>query len=128
MAQPFDYRFVSKIYDNVTSDVSRGITRENLDTKYSEFRMKYPKIWAYILSGNFDPKMFKKMCDVYEKSFESTQGGYTDKKLKSDFEVGNLLAEKYIYGKVAPQPSRKDLRAAYRKVKRQVEKRSTEKK
>ena len=80
-----------------------------INTKYKNFKDKYPKLFGMLtMNDNIDTKMLKFLCDKadeqmklnLDKSVESK-----DKQLENEFEVSDVLAKKYLYNKVAPEPS-----------------------
>ena len=80
-----------------------------MNTKYKTFKDKYPRLFGMLtMNDDIDTQMLKFLCDKADeqmklnsdKSVESK-----DKQLENEFEVSDTLAKKYLYNKVAPEPS-----------------------
>jgi len=92
------------------------MNRQSVSAKYSEFEEKYPKIFLSILDGIFDEEQFKKMIEVRKMSFEKhSDKEYSEQRMKSDIEVGELLARSFLYP-VLGEPTKEQKQKAYRKV------------
>jgi hypothetical protein len=73
------------------------LSKQDIDTKYSEFKQKYPKIWEGIFLGVFTLEKFENLIEVHNKSYSCTKGDHLQKKFQSDKNVGEILAREYLY-------------------------------
>ena len=74
-----------------------NLQESELNEKYSEFKQKYPKIWEGIFAGVFSIEKFDKLVKAYTSTYTSTNGEHKQKKFESDKNVGELLAQEYLY-------------------------------
>jgi len=65
-------------------------SREELDTRFLEFKTKNKLFYETILSGGFDPQIFKQMMKR-KRELESGKDQYS-----VDVKFGRYMAEKYI--------------------------------
>jgi hypothetical protein len=72
----------------IKSDQAKGMTREQLYKKYTEFAANKPKTFNQTVDGNFDEEMFLKICGIYSSNTDKLQGTIA---------VGEMLAEKFLY-------------------------------
>lgn len=95
-------------------------TASEMNSKYSVFRQKYPRLFQMLTESNqIDYRILKFLCDKADEqnalNLVKTEEN-KDKQLTNDLEVGDYLAKKYIYNKVAPEPSEEEKQ----KIKEQI--------
>lgn len=95
-------------------------TASEMNSKYSVFRQKYPRLFQMLTESNqIDYNILKFLCDKADEqnalNLVKTEEN-KDKQLTNDLEVGDYLAKKYIYNKVAPEPSEEEKQ----KIKEQI--------
>ena len=76
---------------NILTDMLENIlTKEQLDEKYLNFRTKNRMFYETILTGGFDPVIFKEMMKAKRK-IESGEDQFS-----VDTKFGQFMADKYI--------------------------------
>lgn len=76
-------------------DDKKKLNHSQLDSKWTIFQKKYPQLYLILtMTEHVDIKMLKFLCD---KADEQTKSKVDN--LEIDFEVGDKLAEKFIYDK-----------------------------
>jgi len=66
------------------------LSREELDNKFLDFRTKNRMLYETILSGQFEPEIFKEMMKMKRK-LEKGEDQYS-----VDVKFGQFMADKYI--------------------------------
>lgn len=81
----------------------------DINTKYKAFKDKYPKLFGMLtMNDDIDTDMLKFLCDKADEQMKlnlDKSESSKDKQLNNEFEVSDVLAKKYLYNKVAPEPS-----------------------
>ena len=67
-----------------------SLSREELDNKFLDFRTKNRMLYETILSGQFEPEIFKEMMKMKRK-LEKGEDQYS-----VDVKFGQYMADKYI--------------------------------
>jgi hypothetical protein len=67
-----------------------SLSREELDNKFLDFRTKNRMLYETILSGQFEPEIFKEMMKMKRK-LEKGEDQYS-----VDVKFGQFMADKYI--------------------------------
>ena len=102
----------TKILDEVKklrSD-SLTLTESQIESKYSEFKEKFPKLYYTALTPNFNYVMFENMLNYRNKA---ERDNIPD--LVRDVTIGEEMAKKYLYP-VVGEPSIKEKKKAAKKV------------
>lgn len=85
---------------NIIED-KKTLNHNDLKTKWENFKTKYPRLYEMLtVTENIDLKLLKFLCDSAEAQLEKTK----EQQLETDFEIGDKLAQKFIYEKF-PEPS-----------------------
>lgn len=85
---------------NIIED-KKKLNHTELLTKWDIFKKKFPQLYQMLtITETVDLKLLKYLCDIAEKQKELSK----NQQLENDFEVGEKLAEKYIYDKF-PEPT-----------------------
>lgn len=81
----------------------KNLTKLDIDTKYIEFKKKYPRLFDMLtLNDDIDRNMLKFLCDKADEQNNLNKINTEeskDKQIENDLEVGDFLAQKYIYDK-----------------------------
>ena len=75
----------------------KNMSRYKLETKWDSFAKKYPKTWLNIVDGNFIISHFERKLDLYISHYNRQTGNHYDKKFKADSNLGEDLAQEYLY-------------------------------
>ena len=79
----------------------KSLNHKQLQEKWDSFKLKFPQLYQMLtLENNIDLQILKYLCETAEKHNEKTK----NEKIEQEFEVGETLAQKYIYDKF-PEPS-----------------------
>lgn len=85
---------------NIIED-KKKLNHAELLQKWESFKKKFPQLYQMLtISETIDLKLLKFLCDNAEKQKLLPK----EEQLENDFEVGEKLAQKYIYDKF-PEPS-----------------------
>jgi hypothetical protein len=85
---------------NIIED-KKKLNHAELLSKWESFKNKFPQLYQMLTtSDTVDLKLLKFLCDVAEKQKNLSK----EEQLENDFDVGEKLAQKYIYDKF-PEPS-----------------------
>ena len=85
---------------NIIED-KRKLNHTELLSKWESFKNKFPQLYQMLtISETVDLKLLKFLCDSAEKQKLLSK----EEQLENDFEIGEKLAQKYIYDKF-PEPS-----------------------
>jgi len=86
---------------NIIED-KKKLNHSELLSKWESFKKKFPQLYEMLtISDTVDLKLLKFLCDSAEKQNKLSK----EEQLENDFEVGEKLAQKYIYDKF-PKPSK----------------------
>lgn len=81
----------------------KNLTKIDIDNKYIEFKKKYPRLFDMLtLNDDVDRNMLKFLCDKADEQNSLNKIDTVeskDKQIENDLEVGDFLAQKYIYDK-----------------------------
>ena len=78
-----------------------NLTYIELDIKWLTFKNKYPQLYTMLtIEDTIDLKMLKFMCDMSEKQKKLNK----EEIIENEFEVGDVLANKFLYNKF-PEPN-----------------------
>ena len=92
----------------IINDKSK-LTLIEMNIKYNNFREKYPTLFGMLtMNDDVDTEMLKFLCNkADEQMLLNLDNSETskDQQLENEFEVGDKLAQKYLYNKIAPEPS-----------------------
>lgn len=81
----------------------KKLTKLDIDNKYIEFKKKYPRLFDMLtLNDDIDRNMLKFLCDKADEQNNLNKINTEeskDKQIENDLEVGDFLAQKYIYDK-----------------------------
>lgn len=110
---------------NIALDILKDKTKLNfveMNEKYSDFKKTKIHLYNLLLSSNFDENnldLLKFMCEkadkINNKKEESTEKEITESTKSIEKEIGDRLAEKYLYDKFE-KPSDEQLENARRKL------------
>lgn len=85
---------------NIIED-KKKLNHAELLSKWENFKKKFPQLYQMLtISDIVDLKLLKFLCDSAEKQRLLSK----EDQLENDFEVGEKLAQKYIYDKF-PEPT-----------------------
>jgi hypothetical protein len=85
---------------NIIED-KKKLNHSELLSKWESFKKKFPQLYEMLtISEIVDLKLLKFLCNAAEKQKMLSK----EEQLENDFEVGDKLAQKYIYDKF-PEPS-----------------------
>lgn len=85
---------------NIIED-KKKLNHTELLSKWENFKKKFPQLYQMLtISDTVDLKLLKFLCDSAEKQRLLSK----EEQLENDFEVGEKLAQKYIYDKF-PEPT-----------------------
>jgi hypothetical protein len=85
---------------NIIED-KKKLNHNELLSKWENFKKKFPQLYQMLtISDTVDLKLLKFLCDSAEKQRLLSK----EEQLENDFEVGEKLAQKYIYDKF-PEPT-----------------------
>jgi hypothetical protein len=85
---------------NIIED-KKKLNHTELLSKWENFKNRFPQLYQMLtISDTVDLKLLKFLCDTAEKQKNLSK----ENQLENDFEVGEKLAEKYIYDKF-PEPT-----------------------
>lgn len=85
---------------NIMND-KKQLNHSQLSEKWENFKKKFPKLYEMLtLNDSIDMNLLKFLCDTAEKQQKLSK----DEQIETDFEIGDKLADKYIYDKF-PEPS-----------------------
>ena len=85
---------------NIIED-KKKLNHSELLSKWESFKKKFPQLYEMLtISETVDLKLLKFLCDSAEKQKNLSK----EDQLENDFEVGEKLAQKYIYDKF-PEPT-----------------------
>lgn len=85
---------------NIIED-KRKLNHAELLSKWESFKNKFPQLYQMLtISDTVDLTLLKFLCDSAEKQKLLSK----EEQLENDFEIGERLAQKYIYDKF-PEPS-----------------------
>ena len=85
---------------NIIED-KKKLNHAELLSKWESFKNRFPQFYQMLtISDTVDLKLLKFLCDAAEKQKNLSK----EDQLENDFEVGEKLAQKYIYDKF-PEPS-----------------------
>lgn len=85
---------------NIIED-KKKLNHAELLSKWESFKNRFPQLYQMLtISDTVDLKLLKFLCDSAEKQKNLSK----EDQLENDFEVGEKLAQKYIYDKF-PEPS-----------------------
>lgn len=110
---------------NIALDILKDKTKLNfveMNDKYSDFKKTKIHLYNLLLSSNFDENnldLLKFMCEKVDKinnrKEESTEKEITENTKSIEKEIGDRLAEKYLYDKFE-KPSEEQLEDARKKL------------
>ena len=110
---------------NIALDILKDKTKLNfveMNDKYSDFKKTKIHLYNLLLSSNFDENnldLLKFMCEkadkINNKKEESTEKEITENTKSIEKEIGDRLAEKYLYDKFE-KPSEEQLEDARKKL------------
>ena len=79
----------------------KKLNHTELLSKWENFKNKFPQLYEMLtISDTVDLTLLKFFCDSAEKQLKLSK----EEQLENDFEIGDKLAQKYIYDKF-PEPS-----------------------
>lgn len=85
---------------NIIED-KKKLNHAELLSKWENFKNRFPQLYQMLtISDTVDLKLLKFLCDTAEKQKNLSK----ENQLENDFEVGEKLAQKYIYDKF-PEPT-----------------------
>jgi hypothetical protein len=85
---------------NIIED-KKKLNHTELLSKWENFKNRFPQLYQMLtISDTVDLKLLKFLCDTAEKQKNLSK----ENQLENDFEVGEKLAQKYIYDKF-PEPT-----------------------
>jgi len=85
---------------NIIED-KKKLNHAELLSKWESFKNRFPQLYQMLtISDTVDLKLLKFLCDAAEKQKNLSKKD----QLENDFEVGEKLAQKYIYDKF-PEPT-----------------------
>lgn len=95
-----------------------------MNDKYKNFKNKYPSLFGMLtMNDNVDTKMLKFLCNKADEqnrlNLEKTEVS-KEKQLENDFEVSDVLAKKYLYNKVGPEPSEEKKQQIKEQIKKKM--------
>ncbi len=89
----------TNIYDEclIIIEDKKTLNHENLSNKWNNFKTKFPQLYEMLIQNeNIDLNLLKLLCDTANKQNKLT---LKEKRLENDFEIGNQLANTFIYDK-----------------------------
>lgn len=90
-------------YDDciVIIEDKKKLNNKELLTKWESFKNKFPQLYQILtITETIDLKLLKFLCDTAENQNNLTK----DEQLENEFEIGDKLAQKFIYNKF-PEPN-----------------------
>ena len=85
---------------NIIED-KKKLNHNQLLNKWESFKKKFPQLYQMLtISDTVDLTLLKYLCDSAEKQKELSK----QEQIENEFEVGEKLAQKYIYDKF-PEPT-----------------------
>lgn len=85
---------------NIIED-KKKLNHTELLSKWENFKIRFPQLYEMLtISETIDLQLLKFLCDAAEKQKNLSK----KEQLENDFDVGDKLAQKYIYDKF-PEPA-----------------------
>lgn len=100
------------------------LTLIEINNKYKNFKDKYPSLFGMLtMNDNIDTQMLKFLCDKADEQkrlnlYKSEES--KEKQLENDFEVGDILAKKFLYNKASPEPSEQEKEVIKAQIKKKL--------
>lgn len=94
---------ISNVYNDCLTIINdkKSLTSTQMANKWENFKKVYPQLYSMLLiTENVDLNMLKFMCDKAQTQLQLPK----EQQLENDFNIGDKLAQKYIYDKF-PEPS-----------------------
>lgn len=102
----------------IARDVSLGVP--NLDQKYANFMKNNPKTWMHLMDGKVNVAQLRSMNNVHNVIYERSKGDHNVKKFAADAQLGEAMAQVYLYPKVGASPSKKERREIFEMMRGRV--------
>jgi hypothetical protein len=92
-------KLLLKTIEDITNDYSK-LSRNELENKYETFSRECPKTWLHIMDKHININnlnQLKGQHETYIRLYERFGGTHAQRKKRTEFKLGQDLAEEYIY-------------------------------